>query len=92
MNIQIARLIFLMSLDIMKKILDLVAFKVGKKSEEYKYMKRQIMDAFYRKLRKLFKQLSDEKIIERCSCKAKLRQGYKNCKDCSGCGYRNKTK
>lgn len=91
-KIQIPRLIFLMNLEIMKKILDLVAFKIGKKSDEYKYMKKEIMDAFYRNLKKLFKQLSDKKIIEKCSCKARLRQGYNKCKDCSGSGYRNISK
>lgn len=90
MKIQIAKIIFLFSLSIMKKILDLGEFKLGKKSDDYKYFKRQIMDFFYKGLNKLYKSLADEKIIERCDCKANLRKGYSDCEKCSGSGYKNK--
>ena len=86
---QIAKLMFHMNLSIMKKILDLIEFKMDKRTSEYKFMKKQVMDYFYESLKKRFKQLSDEKIIEHCSCGANLRKGYKPCKDCGGCGFRN---
>ena len=90
MKIQIARTIFLSNLTIMKKILDLVAFKVDKKSEDYKYYKKEIMSYTYIGLKKLFKQLEEAKIIEPCPCNAKLHQGFKDCEDCGGSGFRNK--
>jgi len=90
MNIQIAKNRFLSTLSIMKKILDLGEFKLGKKSDDYKYFKKQVMDYFYKALKKEFKLLVDEKIIEKCDCKANLRQGYSSCDLCGGSGYKNK--
>lgn len=90
MKIQIAKIMFLNSLSTMKAILDLIAFKVDKKSLDYKYYRKEIMNFTYGNLKKLFRTLSDEKIIVRCECKAKLRQGYSNCEFCGGSGYRNK--
>ncbi len=92
MQIQIAKFIFLEQLAVMKKTLDLIAFKTDKNSDTYRYYKKEIMNFTYKGLQKLFKILSDENIIVRCECKAKLRQGYSDCKFCSGSGYRNKTK
>lgn len=89
MKIQIAKVIFLEQLAIMKKLLDLMAFKLDKRTADYRYIKKEIMDYFYNGLTKLFKQLESENIIERCACKASLRKGYKNC-DCGGSGFRNK--
>ncbi len=89
MSIQIAKTIFHVSLSVMKKILDLIAFKYDKKSDDYKYFKKQIMDAFYKGLRDIFQTLLNEKILTNCHCKADLRQGYKPC-DCGGSGYKNK--
>jgi len=89
MKFQIAKIIFLMNLSIMKKILDLIAFRTDKKSETYKYYKQQIMDFFYETMKKMFKTLSEEKIIIRCECKSNLRQGYKECPACGGSGYKN---
>lgn len=89
-KIQIAKIIFLNNLEIMKKILDLIAFKVDKKSDDYKYYKREIMNNFYQKLGKLFKQLSDNKIIEKCPCGHSLRKGYSDCSFCGGSGYKDK--
>lgn len=79
--------IFLTILSIMKKILDLGEFKLDEKS--YKYFKKEVMDIVYNALKKLFKTLESEKIIERCECKAKLRQGYTDCPKCGGSGYVN---
>jgi hypothetical protein len=74
----------------MKKILDLGEYKFGKKSDDFKYYKKQVMDAVYKNLKKLFKHLVDEKILVKCNCKANLRQGYSDCESCGGCGYKNK--
>ena len=89
MKIQIARLIFLTSLDIMKSILDLISFKMGKTSDEYLYMKKKIMDEFYNKLRKLFKTSETQKIVKQCPDKCSLRKGYSDCPHCNGSGYTN---
>jgi len=90
MKIQLAKIIFLSSLSMMKKILDLIAFKVDIKSADYKYYKKEIMNYVYTGLKKLFDQLSDEKIIIKCECKSKIRQGYKPCSLCNGAGFKNK--
>jgi len=90
-KIQIAREIFLKSLNTMKKILDLVEFKFDKRTKEFRYFRQEIMNNTYENLYKLFKTLKDNKILENCPCGAKLRQGYKVCIDCGGSGFRNKT-
>lgn len=87
-DIQIARQIYLKSLDTMKRTLDLVAFKFDCRTKEYKYFRSQIMDFTYGNLNKIFKYLEDSKIIKKCSCGTNLRKGYKNC-DCGGSGYCN---
>jgi hypothetical protein len=86
---QLAKTIFLTFLSIMKKILDLIAFKCDKKSDDYKFYKKQIMDYIYNGMRDLFKKLQSEKVIERCHCGADLRNGYSDCQECSGSGYKN---
>jgi hypothetical protein len=83
---QIAKAIFHNNLYIMKKILDLGEFKLGKKSDDYKYFKKEVMNSTYDSLKKLFKQLFDEKIIKKCNKKCNLRQGYSDC-ECGGSGY-----
>ncbi len=92
MKIQLARNVFLEQLTVMKQILNLAEFKFDNSTKEYKYFKSQIMDSFFRGLKKIFCTLEENKIIEKCPCRAKIRQGYKNCKDCGGSGYRNITK
>lgn len=89
MKIQIARVIYLGQLSIMKKLLDLMEFKMDKRTNDYKYTKSQIMDYFYEGLKKLFSKLEEEKIIEKCSCGTNLRKGYRKCK-CGGSGWINK--
>lgn len=89
-KIQIAREIFLKDLATMKSILDLIAFKVDKKSMDYLYYKKEVMSYFYTNLKKLFKLMVENKLIEKCNCGANLRQGYKKCPKCSGAGYKNK--
>jgi hypothetical protein len=88
MKIELAKSIFLYSLDTMKKILDLGKYKLGKDSEDFIYYKQQVMDYTYNNLKILFKQLEDAKIIERCPKKCNLRNGYSDCK-CGGSGYIN---
>lgn len=91
MKIEIAKEIFHKNLSIMKKILDLGEFKLGgRKSDDFKYYKKQVMDYFYKSMMTLFKYMEDEKILVKCDCKSKLRQGYSDCEYCGGCGYKNK--
>ena len=89
-KIQLAKQIFLSNMQTMKSTLDLIAFKVDKKSEIYTYYKKEIMSYTYRNLLKLFKQLEENKIIEKCLCGANLRKGYKACPSCGGSGFCNK--
>lgn len=89
MKTQIAKTIFLQNLEIMKQILDLGEFKLGRKSDDFKYYKREVMDYFFDGMKKLFKQWEQEKLIEKCLCKARLRHGYSKCEFCGGSGYRN---
>ena len=88
MRIQIGKIIFLECLDSMKKSLDLIAFKTDEKSKEYRYYKKEIMNNTYKSLKKIFKELEKEKIIEKCPSKCSLRKGYSNC-SCGGSGYIN---
>lgn len=87
-QIQIAREIFLNTLDTMKKILDLIAFKTDEKSKEYRYYKKEIMNHTYKNLKKVFKTLSETKLIKKCPNKCNLRQGFRKC-ICGGSGFIN---
>ena len=87
-KIQLASLIYLEQLSVMKKILDLVSFKLGKESDDFKYIRQEIMNHTYNNLQKLFKKLEEEKIIRRCDKKCSIRQGYTDC-ICKGSGYIN---
>ena len=88
MKIQIAAQIYLKSMDTMKKILDLVGFRLDKKSKEFTYAKESIMDYTYNNLNKLFKDLEKAGLIKKCSCSTNIRKGYKTC-DCKGSGWVN---
>jgi hypothetical protein len=85
---QIAKGIFHKNLSIMKQILDLGEFKLGKNSEDFKYFKKQIFDFTYKGLQSLFKQLGDENIIKKCPKNCSIRKGYSDC-ECGGSGYIN---
>lgn len=85
------KIIYLDTLDTMKKILDLGEFKFGKNTDDFKYFKSKVMDYFYNGLTKLFKTLETEKIIEKCPNRCNLRKGYSKCL-CSGSGYIMKEK
>jgi len=88
-KIQIARKIFLTSLSIMKPILDLAEFKLGKQTEDYKYFKKQTMKLFYDNMSKLFDSLTQDGLLQKCSCKNKIKDGYADCQ-CGGSEYINK--
>ena len=84
-----AEQIFLTSLNQMKAILDIGEFKFGKSSDEFKFFKKQVMDAMYKNLGELFKKLEDEDLLEHCKCKSNMRHGYTDCPQCHGAGYVN---
>jgi len=87
MKIHIAKEIYLSQLNTTKKILDLLQYKFGKDSEEFKYLKKQMFDYCYNNLKKLFNKLETEKIIKRCPKQCSLRHGYTKCEFCNGSGY-----
>jgi len=89
MKIQLAKAIYLEQLTTMKKLLDLMAFKMDKRTKDFEYTKSQIMDYTYEGLNKLFKKLEEEKIITKCSCNTNVRKGYRKCL-CGGSGWINK--
>jgi hypothetical protein len=89
MKLQIAREIFLNDLSIMKEVLSLAEFKLGKETQDYIYFKKKIMDNFYNGLIRLFQKLEYEKIVQKCECMSKLRHGYAQCDSCGGSGYKN---
>ena len=88
MKIQITRSIYLGQLAVMKKLLDLMEFKMDKRTKDFGYIKSQIMDYTYEGLNKLFKKLEVDKIITKCSCGTNVRKGYKKCL-CGGSGFVN---
>ena len=89
-NFYIAKEVFLLNLDTMKKCLDLVEFKLGKNSEDFKFMKKHIMNYYYGTLKRFFEKLLKKGLFEKCSCGANLRQGYADCSECGGSGYKDK--
>ena len=88
-NTQIPAIIYLKAMNAMKKILDLVAFKMDRRTKDFSYAKEEIMNHVYNNLRDAFKELEKDGIIEKCSCGTNLRLGYKKC-ECKGSGYINK--
>ena len=86
----LAEVIFLTHLEIMKSILDLGEYGLRDDNKAYKYFKKTVMSVFYNGLRKTFEELERENILQRCECKSNLRKGYTDCKVCHGAGYKNK--
>ena len=86
-KIYLCREIFLLNLDIMKKCLDLVEFKLGKDTKDFKFCKKEIMNFTYSSLKKFYDDLAKKEIITKCDCKSNLRQGYSSCHKCGGCGF-----
>jgi len=82
----ISKIIYLKSLNTMKKTLDLLGFKMDRRTKDFSYAKSQIMDYFYENLRKIFKEMEDNKILKKCSCGHSLRKGWTDCK-CGGSGF-----
>lgn len=91
MKIQVARTIYLSQLSIMKKLLDLMAFKMDRRTKDFLYVKSQIMDYNYEGLNKLFKKLEEENLIKRCPCRTNVRKGFRKC-SCGGSGFINTEK
>jgi hypothetical protein len=87
MNSEVLKEIFWLCLGIMKNILSLAEFKLGKNTDDYKYFKKEVMDYFYNGLNKFYENLVKKSILKKCVCGAKLRHGYSPCKDCGGSGY-----
>lgn len=85
----VAEIVFLEHLSIMKSILDLGEYGLRDDAKAYKYFKGQTMNAFYNGLRKTFQELERDDILVRCDCKGNMRTGYTNCASCHGAGYRN---
>ena len=85
---QIAAIIYLKTMNAMKRTLDLVAFKMDRRTKDFAYAKEEIMNYTYNSLKELFKELEKNEIIKLCSCGTNHRQGYKKC-DCKGSGYIN---
>jgi len=78
--------IFLLNLKIMKEILDLLSLKFSKKSEDYKILKKEVMNSVYNNLKEFYQNLQNEKNIKRCPNKCDLRNGFDKCV-CGGSGY-----
>ena len=88
-NGQIAKEVFLGNLGVMKDVLSLAEFKLGKDTDDYKYFKRKTMDFFYNNMLTMFQKMESSKLIVKCECKARLRHGFSPCENCGGSGYRN---
>lgn len=88
-KIQLAKSVYLEVLDGMKKILDLIGFKIDKRTEDFAYAKSQIMNFTYTNLLKIFNKWEKEGLIEKCKCDTNVRKGFRKC-ICGGSGYINK--
>lgn len=88
MNCEIIKQIFWMCLGIMKNILSLAEFKMGKKTDEYKYFKREVMSHTFNGLKEFYLNLEKKGIVKKCNCTATIRRGYSPCPKCGGSGYK----
>jgi len=87
----ISKSIFEMQLGCMKNVLKLMEFKFGgRDSEQFKYVKEQIMNFTYEGTRKFFQQGVVDGMFEKCSCGANMRHGWASCELCAGSGYKDK--
>jgi hypothetical protein len=86
----IAKGIFEMNLDIMKRILSLGEFKFGKDTDQFKFYKQETMNAVYEGTKKFFLKGVKEDAFEPCSCGASLRHGWDKCEHCGGSGFKDK--
>ena len=88
-KINLAKEIYLSNLNTVKKILDLLSYKLGKESEEFKYLRKELFDYSYNNLKKLFIKMESQKLIKRCPKQCSLRNGYTTCEHCNGSGFVN---
>ena len=87
----LSKQIFTLQLGVMKNILKLMEFKFGgRDSDQFKYVKEQIMNYTYDGTKKFFTQGVIDGVFGNCSCGANLRHGYTDCPDCSGSGFCDK--
>ena len=63
---------------------------MGKRTDEYKYFKKEVMNFVYDGLTKFYVDLLKKDLVKRCSCGATIRRGYSSCKNCGGSGYKAK--
>ena len=90
MKTEIIKQVFWLCLGIMKNILSLAEFKMGKKTDEYKYFKKEVMNFVYDGLSRFYEDLLKQEIVRKCNCGATIRRGYSSCKSCGGSGYKSK--
>lgn len=90
MKTEIIKQVFWLCLGIMKNILSLAEFKMGKNTDEYKYFKKEVMNFVYDGLTKFYGDLLKKEIVRKCDCGATIRRGYSSCINCGGCGYKSK--
>ncbi|MHA1754544.1 MAG: hypothetical protein ACTSYR_03395 [Candidatus Odinarchaeia archaeon] len=88
MNSEVIKQIFWLCLGIMKNILSLAEFKMGKKTDEYRYFKKEVMNFVYDGLSKFYKDLMKQGMVSKCNCGARIRKGYSSCGYCGGSGYK----
>ena len=78
--------IFILNLTIMKEILDVLSLRFNKKSNEYRILKKEVMNITYTNLRSFYKKLVKDGKASYCPKKCDLRQGYDKC-SCGGSGF-----
>lgn len=91
-KLQIAKIIFFKHKNTLKKLLQMGEFKFGgRKSQEYKFFKKNCSDYVYEQLKQILKLLEIMKISEKCECGCSIekREGTQPCLSCGGSGYKN---
>lgn len=87
---QIARAVYLRNMAGMKEILNMGEFRIGdRKSKEYKFFKKVVMDEYYNAMTELFTKFSERGVLQKCTCGTDIRDGYKPCPLCNGAGHCN---
>ena len=86
----VAKSIFEMNLDIMKRILSLGEFKFNKDTDQFKFFKQETMNAVYEGTKKFYLKGVKEGTFEPCDCGASLRHGWDKCESCGGSGFKDK--
>jgi hypothetical protein len=87
---ELAKAVYLRNMSAMKEILNMGEFRIGdRKSKEYKYFKKIVMDEIYNAMSELFAALEAKGALKKCPCGTTIRNGYKQCPRCSGAGHCN---